>query len=150
MSENASLTQIKQVVLILLTFSAGMVFVLSGLAKMWDLGSFGERIIGYDFLPESLAIYLAAGICVTEVILGILLISRPKSLGPPIALFAIIICFTALALIEWANGNNGDCGCFGNLVRRDSGPWLLVENLLICGALGIIILVRRPTLWRGK
>ena len=113
----------------------GNFFIVSGLAKMWDIYGFSNVVRGYGILPESLVVPVSIIIPFAEFVLGTTLLmsfySRPASLS----LFVMVVVFTGLSAMKYFSGNTSNSGCFGKLIDRNINPNLLVENAALVVAL---------------
>ena len=109
-------------------FLVGFLFIISGMVKANDALGFSYKLEEYfsagvlnmEFLiPYSFL--LAAGICIAEIVLGVMVLigSRPKFTS--LSLLAMIIFFTFLTFYSAYFNKVTDCGCFGDAVKLT--PW---------------------------
>lgn len=117
----------------------GLIFIVSGLAKLWDLDEFVEIVSRYS-IGESLGPpYVAVAICIAELLFGLGLILGANLRASALCLFVMMIGFTVMSSWGFLEGRTSDCGCFGKLITRKSDLGLVIENLLICAALFLIL-----------
>ena len=114
-----------------LTFSkllVGVLFIVSGFVKANDTLGFSYKLEEYFsagvlniefFIPY--AFLLAAGICIAEIVLGVMVLigARPKFTSW--SLLGMIVFFTFLTLYSAYFNKVTDCGCFGDAVKLT--PW---------------------------
>ena len=106
----------------------GLLFIVSGLIKANDALGFSYKLEEYfssgvlnmEFLiPYSFL--LAAGICVAEIVLGVMVLigARPKFTS--FSLLGMIVFFTFLTFYSAYFNKVTDCGCFGDAIKLT--PW---------------------------
>ncbi len=119
-----------------LRITLGLIFLVAGLAKIFDMAGFVQTINQYDIVPANFHPSLAMLIAYGEVALGLMLL---LSFYQRLALFAgsiLIVLFSGVSLYYYLKtGNTADCGCFGKLLARQNNWQLFVENAVILGAL---------------
>jgi len=109
-------------------FLVGFLFIISGIVKANDALGFSYKLEEYfsagvlnmEFLiPYSFL--LAAGVCIAEIVLGVMVLigSRPKFTS--LSLLAMIVFFTFLTFYSAYFNKVTDCGCFGDAVKLT--PW---------------------------
>ena len=113
----------------------GIVFIVSGAAKMWDIYGFSNVVRGYGILPESLVVPVSIIIPFAEFVLGTMLLMNFYSRTASLSLFVMVIVFTGLSAMKYFSGNTSNSGCFGKLIDRNINPNLLVENAALVVAL---------------
>ncbi|OIN96139.1 MAG: hypothetical protein AUJ21_02190 [Anaerolineae bacterium CG1_02_58_13] len=125
------------VVMIGITFErviTGAVLLVAGIAKLRiGRNRFLEAILGYDLIPESVAVILARCLPWLEVLSGFLLIVGLLSREAALLAFGLFLVFTMAITISLARGKDNNCGCFENTV---SVQWRLVyRDVLLMGLL---------------
>ncbi len=125
--------------LVALRIVIGLVFVVSGLAKMWDIYGFMEIVKSYGFLPESLVVPVSIIIPFVEFALGLMLLLNYRPYSASLLLLGMVVIFTGFSAKRYLAGNASDCGCFGETIK-DVIEWkyfarnsVLVFGLLING-----------------
>ena len=109
-------------------FLVGLLFIVSGLIKANDALGFSYKLEEYfsagvlniEFLIP-FSFFLAAGICVFEIILGVMVLIGARSKFTSWSLLAMIIFFTFLTFYSAYFNKVTDCGCFGDAVKLT--PW---------------------------
>ena len=106
----------------------GVLFIISGLIKANDALGFSYKLEEYfstdvlnlEFLIP-LAFVMAAGICIFEVVVGIMVLigARPKLANW--SLMLMIVFFTFLTFYSAYYNKVTDCGCFGDAIKLT--PW---------------------------
>ena len=109
-------------------FIVGVLFIISGLIKANDALGFSYKLEEYfsadvlnlEFLIP-LAFIMAAGICIFEVVVGIMVLvgARPKLANW--SLMLMIVFFTFLTFYSAYYNKVTDCGCFGDAIKLT--PW---------------------------
>lgn len=106
----------------------GLLFIISGLIKANDALGFSYKLEEYfssgvlnmEFLIP-FSFLLAAGICIAEIVLGVMVLigARPKFTSW--SLLGMIVFFTFLTFYSAYFNKVTDCGCFGDAVKLT--PW---------------------------
>ena len=126
----------------------GLLFIVSGLIKANDALGFSykleeyfssgvlnmEYLIPYSFL-------LAAGICVAEIVLGVMVLigARPKFTS--FSLLGMIVFFTFLTFYSAYFNKVTDCGCFGDAIKLT--PWeSFGKDIILLFFIAVIFLKR--------
>lgn len=123
---------IKQIILLIVRFVVGGLFIFSGLIKINDpIGTSIKLeeyfdVFSYDIAPffsslKAISLPLAVFLVVVEVVLGIMLILNYKPKFTTIALAVIIVFFTFLTFYSAYFNKVTDCGCFGDAIKLT--PW---------------------------
>ena len=132
----------------------GLVFVVAGMAKMWDVYGFVTVVKSFQMLPQSLVVSVSVIIPFAELVFGVMLIMnyRPRLSG--LLLLVMLVIFTGFSAVKYLSGSTADCGCFGNFVSRRIDLSLFLQNLAIMVALVVIAVAgrfsRRPALVRPE
>ena len=125
-------------------FSVGVLFIISGFIKANDALGFSYKLEEYfsagvlniEFLIPY-AFLLAAGICIAEIILGVMLLigARPKFTSW--SLLGMIVFFTFLTFYSAYFNKVTDCGCFGDAVKLT--PWeSFVKDVILLFFIAVI------------
>lgn len=132
----------------------GIVFVVSGVAKMWDIYGFSKIVSGYGVLSESMIVPVSILIPFAEFILGMMLLLNFHARVASLSLLVMVVVFTGLSAMRYLSGATSDCGCFGEVLQRKINANLFVENAALIVALSLIKLktkkIRRNTFGGGK
>ena len=126
----------------------GLLFIVSGLIKANDALGFSYKLEEYfssgvlnmEFLiPYSFL--LAAGICVAEIVLGVMVLigARPKFTS--FSLLGMIVFFTFLTFYSAYFNKVTDCGCFGDAIKLT--PWeSFGKDIILLFFIAVIFLKR--------
>ncbi len=116
----------------------GNFFIVSGLAKMWDIYGFSSNVSSYGVLPASLVVPVSIIVPFVEFALGLMLLLNYRPHTASLSLLVMVVIFTGFSAIRYLAGNASDCGCFGKLAERKTNAGLLAENAIIGVALSLI------------
>ena len=111
------------------SFVAGLVFIISGIAKSLNVAAFANIITQYGF--ERLR-YLAPGIVLLEVLLGLLLVFRIKV--KTTAWISALFVGVLTLVFSYGLFFHGieDCGCFGKIAVLNTSPlFTYIRNILL-------------------
>jgi len=125
------------------------VFLLAGIAKLRDPGSFIAAVQGYELLPAWAVPAVAWGLIALELAAGPLLLF-PDTRGGGATLAALVLAAALLAgLAGVLAGRAGiACGCsFGEEVPLGAGLLVRTAALLACALLLLLPVQPRPTVW---
>jgi uncharacterized membrane protein YphA (DoxX/SURF4 family) len=132
---SASSNRIKTLLPVILSSIVGLVLLVSGLQKAFEIDLFIRQIHDYEIITNPLLIIFCAwGIIAFECCLGAALTVnfRPKVSVPlGVLIFLVFIAATGYA---WATGVTDDCGCFGSWIERTPREAML-EDLVLLAAL---------------
>lgn len=108
----------RNLIVILLSFLIGAVFVFSALSKIPSLEQFGWTVVETTFLNWTAAEWAARLLIGLELFLGLLFIAhfRLRRLAIPLSLLVLILFTVYLLLVIARQGNAGNCGCFGEVI----------------------------------
>ena len=104
----------------------GIIFILSGVAKAFNIGAFAFEIMNYSaaYLTTKLwswANYIAIMICFLEVFWGLLALRSVYATLSSVVFFIMLLFFTWLTGINYLaptpSGSIESCGCFGELIH---------------------------------
>jgi hypothetical protein len=112
----------------------GLVFVFSGIVKLFPIYAFEQQIVSQNLMGYTLAQLFSRALIGFEIGLGFLLMQKwnLKKLIIPAAL-VLLASFTIYLTYElWiSNGRSTSCGCFGELLPMSAGVSLLKNAILI-------------------
>jgi len=117
----------------------GLVFIFSGMAKIFHLGAFMRTLAAYPFLPDWTLFYLAILIPMAEYFLGACLVLGLFLRWAIPSLLGLLLIFSGALVYQLLAGNAGSCGCFGGIVPEPGGWWAVLRNGTIAGLLGILV-----------
>jgi uncharacterized membrane protein YphA (DoxX/SURF4 family) len=150
---------VKQAVLWLVRLIVGGLFIFSGLIKVndpvgtaikleeyfdvfsYDIGSFFVHF-------KEIALPLAVGLVVLEVVLGIMLIVGTRLRTTVWALLLMILFFTFLTFYSAYFNKVTDCGCFGDAIKLT--PWeSFTKDIILLFLIGILFVFRNDLPKKG-
>lgn len=133
----------------LIRFLTGALFIFSGLIKANDPLGFGYKleeyfvVFGTEFMAP-LATGMAIAICVLEVVLGVALWMGWKAKAVLGWLLAMILFFTFLTFYSaWFNKVT-DCGCFGDFLHLT--PWQSFSKDVVLLVMIVLLAINRKTI----
>lgn len=115
----------------------GVVFAISFLGKVTDVGKFAELIARYGFPRLS---FLAPTIVIFEALCAICLLLNVYPRMASAATAVMLVCFTGAYTYASVYEGITDCGCFGNLVDNIPAWLTYVRNVLLLVACVFIYL----------
>lgn len=111
----------------------GVLFLVSGLAKLWVPGPFPGAVSRLVPVPAVSAL-VVAGLPAAEVMLGALvLVGRWPRLVDPVVL-ALAVVFVGARLLGWLDAS---CGCFGGVELGERAGLVLDLVLAGCSAVSV-------------
>jgi uncharacterized membrane protein YphA (DoxX/SURF4 family) len=121
--------------------AAAAIWLVAGIAKLFELEHFRSQVAAYKLLPHALVTPFAYGLPFLETFVGVYLL-----LGLLVAPAAILTCVLMGAFLvaqaqAWARGLSLDCGCFGTLSQQRVGFWSIARDAVL-GIPGLILVVR--------
>ncbi|HEX8097589.1 MAG TPA: MauE/DoxX family redox-associated membrane protein, partial [Pyrinomonadaceae bacterium] len=129
--------------ILLLIFRLGLcaVFGAAALAKLADPEGTRRALASFG-LPRGATKPLGRALPFAELAVAVALIPLASARWAALGALALLLIFTAAIGLSLARGNAPDCHCFGQLHSAPAGPSVLVRNLILAGAGGLIV-------WRG-
>jgi len=114
-----------------------LLFMVSGIAKMFPIWLFEKQLVDLGITSWCLAPYLSRLLIALEIALGIAILQRhfiKKIIIPATILLLIAFCIH-LAIEMFKHGAmNGNCGCFGQLIPMTPLE-AFIKNIIIIGLL---------------
>ena len=109
----------------------GLVFLISGLAKMWVPGPFPAAV--WRLVPvKAFHPVVVLGLPVLEVVLGLLLVSGLWQREVLRLVLVLACCFVAVRLFAFAGLlENVPCGCFGSLLEVEERVGLVLDAAVL-------------------
>lgn len=125
----------------------GALFIVSGLIKANDTTGFAYKleeyftVFGTTWLND-FALFLAAFICILEIVLGVAVIFGTRMVEVSWLLLLMILFFTFLTFYSAYFNKVTDCGCFGDALKLT--PWQsFMKDVVLLFFIGIIFLKRK-------
>jgi uncharacterized membrane protein YphA (DoxX/SURF4 family) len=124
---------------------AGLVFLVSALAKIADLSAFAGSVHNFRLepvVPMVLTNVLAMTIPWVELIAGLALLCGVRPRAGAVVYTVLLSVFTIGVIAAMARGLSFDCGCFGKASAGPVGAKKLAENLALI-TVGVIAAIER-------
>lgn len=124
----------KSITSIVLTSIIGLVFIISGISKLFVFKSFVMTVA--KFLPFLMqhSTYIAGTVIFLEISLGLLMLIRYRLLFASAALSILLTFFIGLLMYEAITGNSIRCNCFGGLnISFPNKVQILIDLVLLNG-----------------
>lgn len=133
----------------ILSILIGLVFIFSAISKIPTLEQFGWTIVDTTFLNWTLAEWTSRILIGLELWLGILFIGHwsLKKIAIPVSLSLLIIFTIYLFQVISTEGNNGNCGCFGEVIAM-TPLQSIYKNIVLIVLIGILYFIYRE--WKFK
>ena len=114
----------------------GVLFLLSGLSKVLDVGEFSKIIMNYGIIPDWLVPYPAILLPFLEIIIGINFIIGFKIKASSLISILLMIFFIVIISYALATGKSFDCGCFnfsklGFALNEKLSYKLIIRNIIL-------------------
>ena len=134
----------------LLRLAVGALFIFSGFVKAID--PWGTIYKVQDYLAameinlwDNLILTAVFGLCATEFIVGVFLITGCLRRSTPIAAFIIMLFMTPLSLWVALKDPVPDCGCFGDVIIISNWSTFYKNLLIVVGTIYLIRFNKRTT-----
>ena len=140
---------IKKILLITLSLLLGLVFIFSGLTKLYPIELFELTFIDLGVANWQTAPFISRLFIGMEFFLGIMLIFNIKLRKFTLkATIALLVAFTIYLFIQmFVEGNKGNCKCFGNyLVMTPLES--IIKNLVMIGVAAFLYFMRHDITYR--
>ena len=111
------------------------VFLVAGLPKLLDPGSFAQAIANYRILPDALVGPVAVVLPGIEVVCAVALAAGVMQRGALVAIQGMLVVFLVALVQAVLRGIDTSCGCFG--ATPESAPVGWGEVLRDVGLLGL-------------
>lgn len=120
------------IILIIIRVISALVFIISGLSKLFPAEVFELTLINAGAASGSTAPYLARLIIGVELFLGIALLQKNflKRIIVPSSILLLVVFSLHLIYTLVIEGNTGNCGCFGELLPM-SPLSALIKNIIL-------------------
>lgn len=125
--------------ILLLRLIVGATFVYAAWDKVMAPGTFAIAVRGYQVVPAGMSNFFALGLAWAELVSGILLIVGLFTRQAAGAVFLLLGMFVSALAIVMIKGLVVDCGCFQSEGGSQTGPLLIVRNILMMAACILIM-----------
>jgi uncharacterized membrane protein YphA (DoxX/SURF4 family) len=132
-----SIVKRKEVIL-LLRLVVGATFVYAAYDKVLDPFAFAIAVRGYQIVPIGVSNLFAIAVAWSELVTGILLIVGLFTRQAAGAAFLLLGMFVVALLVVIIKGMVIDCGCFSSEGGSQTGPILIIRNILMMAACVVI------------
>lgn len=125
----------------------GLVFLISGFAKSFNVAAFSDIIASYGFAEIS---FLAVPIVIVEIIIGLLFIFRIGVKITSLTTAIVLVFFTLIYSYGLIFKGIEDCGCFGGIKALNTSPLLLYIRNVVLLILAIDVFRFSENSWKTK
>lgn len=126
----------------------GCIFLFSGISKMLSIDWFGLFVYSFGMLSFDASEIAARLLIALELMLGLQFVLRLRLKWASVFALGLLGCFTILLLYRIGTHAEGDCHCFGNLLRVSDG-WSVAKNVVL-GTLAYFTLRLKYSGWKWK
>jgi uncharacterized membrane protein YphA (DoxX/SURF4 family) len=117
--------------LLFLRVAVGVVFLFSGIAKLFDLNSFTRSLDSFKLFPPDLIAVLSHAVPIVEGFLGTMLVGGIFTRYTSRAILGLLLLFSGIISVQILTGNTTSCNCFGRLFPGDTDTYALFRNTLL-------------------
>lgn len=128
----------KRLLILLLRWGLGGIFIYAGLVKAIDPGEFLQDIGSYRLVGRWPALLVASLLPWLEIMAGVALVWRRGERGAVRILQILTILFIVSLGQAWIRGLDIRCGCFGKSDALNQYKWWMCRDVLIL--IGLFIL----------
>ena len=107
----------------------GLIFALSGLAKIGDLGTFALQVHNFRLMPVAFENLTAMTLPWVEVVVALALILGIRARAGALLSSGMLAVFTLAVISAVARGLDFECGCFGTADASSVGVQKVLTNL---------------------
>lgn len=122
----------------ILVILIGLFFLLSGILKLLDPVEFGQAILRYRIVGESMASLLALLLPWTEIVAGISLFLKSWRVAALWLIMAMLLVFELALMSAWMRGLDIECGCLGGELAS-SVQFAFFRNIPLIAACGWLL-----------
>jgi hypothetical protein len=124
----------------------GLLFLVSGVAKLLDRRAFLASVAAYKLLPTPLVPSVAYLIIMLELLVSVMLIFNVFSNSALLTASILLMVFSLAITVNLLRGRSDiDCGCLGGLAQQHLGWSIVIRNSCLA-ALGTAVLIGQSTL----
>ena len=142
---------VKTLLLMLLSVSLGLIFIVSGATKLMSMELFEYQFVEIGVAGWKTAPYFARFLIGLEFFIGILLVLNiaVKKFSAPLAIGILLFFSVYLIYFLIVYGNKGDCGCFGQALKMSPLAGL-IKNIALLIVAFILLWQYDTTFWKKK
>ena len=126
---------------IVLQYIIGILFLISGLSKLFNVFDFQNLIGQYGF--PSLH-FLAPFIVLAEIALGCALVLHIKTRLSAFLSLIMLLCFTIAFTYGYLSHGITECGCFGKLIKTENVCVVYIRNIVLIG-ISVYVMITTET-----
>ena len=143
-------SDIKNILLVILRFLPGGIFIFSGLSKLYPIEPFELLFVDAGISSWKLAPFISRIIVSAEIFIGLLLIFNIKLKTFTLkAAFLMLIMFTAYLIYSLIRDGNASCGCFGSMIELTPIE-SLIKNIVLFGILFLLMKINPDRVQKNK
>ncbi|PIP77233.1 MAG: hypothetical protein COW85_09950 [Ignavibacteria bacterium CG22_combo_CG10-13_8_21_14_all_37_15] len=109
----------------------GLVFILSGVLKLYDLSFFYSTILSFKIIPEQTAKIITFILPLVEIGLGVLLILAKKPVNYFVFSNVLLLFFSAILIAKLFEGEKINCSCFGKISNTPVDYLTILRNFFL-------------------
>lgn len=133
-AENNFLNKVKKIDYSLTVFKITyycivIILIFSGISKIVNPIPLLDTLKLFPF-SEDLNLIVTLLLPLFEIILGLLLILKIKMKTTLLIVSLLFLSFVAFSIYVTIIGVNGDCGCFGNVIKSEFGWDMIIRNII--------------------
>ena len=125
-------------VILLLRLIVGVTFIYAAYGKVLHPHAFAIAVREYQIIPVNFSNLFSLAVAWTEIVAGILLVVGLFTRQAAGALFLLLGMFLVALVIVTVRGMVIDCGCFSSEGGSQTGPLLILRNILMMAACVVI------------
>ena len=130
--------QAEKVVVVLLRWVVGGVFVYAGLLKALDPAQFAADVDNFRLLPYFMSCAVGVYLPWLEIITGGALALGVWRAGASLLLAAMLVVFLVAMGSAWVRGLDITCGCFGHSSNQTNYPQALLIDLALLASVCVV------------
>jgi peroxiredoxin/uncharacterized membrane protein YphA (DoxX/SURF4 family) len=112
-------------------FLFGLLFIFSGLIKIYNLSDFQTAVKSFELLPVDFIEVFSYVVPLAELLLGSFIICGFQSILSIQFSIYLLTIFTAIVIVKIYEGVNISCGCFGALSSNRIDEFTVARNILL-------------------
>ncbi|MBK8945422.1 MAG: methylamine utilization protein [Ignavibacteriae bacterium] len=121
-----------------------IILLFSGLSKIINPLPLLETLELFSF-SEDLNLIVTLLLPIFEIILGLLLLFKIKIKTTLLIVSILFLSFVAFSIYVTVIGTDGDCGCFGNVIKSEFGWGMIIRNIIFF-IFSIILYIKQKSL----
>lgn len=135
---------IKKVLLIILCSALGVIFIFSGISKLYPIEPFEYTFVDIGVFNWQMAPFISRIFIGFELFIGVLLFINFKKFSFKLGILTLLLFCVYLVLLLLFSGNKGNCGCFGTYIYMTPLQALIKNAIMI---IAFIVLIKFYSGW---